>query len=1244
MNTSWRIFVDTGGTFTDCIAYDPDQNVHRVKVLSHSALRGTVARAIGSRQWVVQLNWEVKSDIFAGYRFRSLKTDFACGVIALDPETKVIQLATESESDLSGQDFEISAGEEAPILAARLLTQTRLDEPLPPIAMRLGSTKGTNALLERKGARVGLFITQGLKDLLTIGTQQRPDLFALNVQKTPPLYEKVWEVPERMDAKGEVLEPLAPDFLDAIQTSGDWDGIDAFAVALLHSYRNPAHEQQLQSQLHQHTNLPVSVSAHLAPEIKLLPRAQTAVVNAYLTPVLHAYLQGVQSHLPAGALQVMSSAGGLVGAAYFEPKDSLLSGPAGGVVGAAWAAERSGFSRILTFDMGGTSTDVARYAGQYEYQYEVEVGGAQLLSPSMAIHTVAAGGGSICSFDGEKLQVGPESAGAFPGPACYGAGGPLTITDVNLLLGHLEPESFALPISESAARTALLATKGETEIEDEVLLRGFLRIANEKMAAAIRNISVRKGFHPPDHALLSFGGAGGQHACALADLLEIEQLVIPYDASILSACGMEKAVLERFATGQVLRPYRPDDSELDELVNQLSQRALAALQQEAGTEGAGRIHQVWLNLRLQGQESSLEVPYQRGQDARPYFRERYEQLYGHWLEGREIELVSVRVSAVLENHFQPSSTVPPLPHAAKAERTHRGLPVYLWEHLKPGARIVGPALLVSEYTTVYLENNWELTLDEFQTALLHKKKTLATREKQEIDSEAVQLELFTHRFRAIAEEMGALLERTSFSVNVKERLDFSCALLDAAGNLVVNAPHIPVHLGSLGLCVRKVSEVLTLGPGDVAITNHPGYGGSHLPDITLIRAVFSEQGERIGYVANRAHHAEIGGSRPGSMPPNARTLIEEGVVLEPQYLVRNGEVQWEAISARLQNAPFPTRALDENIADLNAGLASLQIGVIQLQSLAATFGSEQVQYYMNRLQAYASHCLMRSLEPKAGLYEAREELDDGSPLAVRLVVQADQVQIDFNGSATVHPGNLNANDAIVSSAVMYVLRLLLKEDIPLNEGLMQNVALHLPNGMLNPVFSADPGACPAVVGGNVETSQRLVDTMLKALGLAACSQGTMNNLLFGNDDFGYYETICGGTGAGPGFQGCDAVHQHMTNTRITDPEIMELRYPVRLERFAIRAGSGGEGKWTGGNGVIRQIRFLESVALTILSQHRKVIPYGSQGGKGGKRGKQYVIRADGKRVDLLGIDACEMENGDRFIIETPGGGGWGESN
>lgn len=1252
MDKKWQIWIDTGGTFTDCIAFDPNGDKHTLKVLSSGRLRGQLLKKTGIRQYKFSDKWNLKHDIFRGYTFQLLgQKHTACKVESIDFANHTMSLSQDLPLPQSA-DFEITAHEEAPVLAARLMTQTPLHGTMPLLDMRLGSTKGTNALLESKGAQVTFLVTKGLKDLLVIGTQQRPHLFQLAIPEAEQLYAAVIEVDERLDADGEVIQALAKTeqnrVIQSIRT-------EAVAIAFMHAYKNPVHERQMGHALSEAGHTYISLSHALAPTIKILPRAQTALVNAYLNPVITQYLGNIQEKLAAAELLVMTSAGGLVKASLFQPKNSLLSGPAGGVVGAAKIAEQLGCTNILTLDMGGTSTDCARYDGKFDYQFLTRIGPVTFLSPALAIETVAAGGGSICYFDGNKLTVGPESAGASPGPACYGAGGPLTITDVNLLLGKLEPSAMGIPINIQAAEEALHKIRSQMERETETgyspreLLRGFEKIANEKMADAIRRISIAKGFDPKAYALLAFGGAGGLHACQIAELLEIETIILPHEGGLLSAYGIGHARIERLAEKQVLELLENYYQKIDGVVQSLSAEAFSQLQQEGFQEEEIEIVHAFVYLRFKGQESTLEIEYKNKAALLPTFREKYLALFGHYPDNRPVEVESVKLIAAnrmpsveKERKERPPFKPSPVTYQSAYLDDHP-VPVFYWKDLLEGARINGPAILLHAHSTAFIEKNWQLAVRHEKNAVIQRQKIKEEGEGQL--KEAIALELFTNRFLAIAEEMGAQLQRTAFSVNVKERLDFSCAILDAKAELLVNAPHIPVHLGSLGICARLVKEKIDLGPGDVVITNHPKYGGSHLPDVTLLSAVYTDQQELIGYVINRAHHAEIGGKRPGSMPPDARSLEEEGVVIVPQYLVKGGQIQWKDLEDLLTKAPFPTRALAENLADVNAALASLKSGADALKSLVQTHGLEKVHYYMAALQDTARQALQKSLQPFLNkTFRASEKLDDGHEIKVQVEVTDERIAMDFSGSSEVHPFNLNANISIVYSVVIYVLRLLCGRDIPLNEGLMQGVQIHLPNSFLHPDFKDDPTQCPAVVGGNTEVSQRLADTLIKAFKLAACSQGTMNNFLFGNDTFGYYETICGGVGAVEGHHGRSGVHQHMTNTRITDPEEMERRYPVRLIRFAFRAGSGGKGKWQGGDGIIRELMFLQPVEMTILSQHRKEMPYGLQGGQPGKAGQQILIRKNGGQETLHGVDSRSLQAGDRVIIETPGGGGWGKGD
>ncbi len=1245
----WQIWIDTGGTFTDCIAQDPQGRVHRLKVLSSSVIRGKVVGQPDQKTLDVEMVWPVDTDIFAGFRLQPAGQDQSALVKSVDLARNRIHLRQSIGKISPGNFVELSSNEEVPVLAVRCLTGTPLGAAFPEMEIKLGSTRGTNAILEKKGAKTAFLVTKGFKDLLLIGNQQRPDLFTVRVKKIPPLYEAVLEVDERIASDGSVIAPLSSESLLRLTAQLQKRGIQSVAIALLNSYKNPSHEQHLASYLRKAGFRYVSVSHELSGQIKLLTRAETTVANAYLDPIIHNYIHGIRAGLSNARLWIMTSSGSLVRAESFFPKDSLLSGPAGGVVGAAQQALRSGIKRILAFDMGGTSTDVSMYNGQYDYRFESHVGSYSILSPSLAIETIAAGGGSICDFDGHRLTVGPHSAGANPGPACYGAGGPLTITDVNLLLGRIDPEQFSIPLQAAASQSALdqlmkkLKKAQGRMLRSIDVLESLLQIANEKMAEAIRRISVQQGHDPKAFTLLSFGGAGGQHACALADILDMDSILVPFDAGLLSAYGIGHAAVERFEEKLILKRWNEYQNDLDVDLQHLFRKAVDRLGQEGHPVDSIRLKANLLFMRFVGQDSPIEITHQIGESPVEVFRKRYESIYGHWTD-REIEVESLRVIVVVGDATEVEKRRRLHPTRPRPRKTgwmisagkRIASPIYRWEDLKPGAVMEGPSLLVSGNSTTQIDKGWKCELDATGNALLS--RTGRRSNKKTHHAQAGELELFTNRFTAIAQEMGALLQRTSFSVNIKERLDFSCALLDADGYLVVNAPHIPVHLGSMGVCVREVRKVISMEEGDVIITNHPAFGGSHLPDVTLIKPIFFKK-KLVGYVANRAHHAEIGGSKPGSMPADARTLDQEGVIISPMYLVRKGKPRWDAVSEILTHARFPTRALQENLADLNGALASVHLGEQNLQQLCKQYGERQVRVQMSALRAYAASLLSdRILRLPKKKFAAKEFLDDGSPLVVHIHRKKKSLVIDFGNSSPVHPGNLNATKAIVQSVVLYCLRLLVDHPLPMNEGLMEPVTLILPHGLLNPDFSKTP--MPAVVGGNTEISQRLTDTLLKAFGLAACSQGTMNNFLFGNERFGYYETICGGTGASEGFTGTDAVHQHMTNTRITDPEIFEFRYPVRLIRFEVRKNSGGKGRWRGGKGVVREVQFLESLEVNLLTQHRVEKPYGLLGGKPGVTGLHLLHRKNGQRELLPGVVSVSVYPGDCLTIKTPGGGGW----
>jgi 5-oxoprolinase (ATP-hydrolysing) len=996
---------------------------------------------------------------------------------------------------------------------------------------------------------------------------------------------------------------------------------------------NPAHEQQVRDILLAAGFTHVSLSSELAPFVRILPRAQSAVANAYLTGPVSQFISDVSAPLPrdgSSTLLMMTSAAGLEPASTIKPKDLLLSGPAAGVLGALHAAQRLGHQRIITFDMGGTSTDVARLDGAAGYRFTQTVGGITLLSPSVAIETVAAGGGSICTWTPQGLAVGPESAGSDPGPACYGRGGPLTITDVNLLLGRFDPARAPIPLNREASEAKLLELLDTVHAESlrgltrEELLQQLLTLASEHMADAIRKISVLEGYAPTEYALLAFGGAGPQHACDVAERLGITTILAPHHAGVLSAVGLQEALPERFAEKQVLRLLDDVDVEVPELLSTLRSNAatqLATVAAQAHLDGAesdATFRQI-AELRLRGQDTPLQIEFTNSSNLHSDFAQRYTHLFGYAPpSGKPVELVSLRViarSAGAESHAE----------LRKEDTTV----------------VQGPLLVQDAFSTLVLADGWHGT-DHPGVGWILKKNAATSASSSATtaaDNDLATPDLMRHRFTSIVEDMGALLRRTALSTNIRERLDFSCALLDAQGQLVVSAPHIPVHLGALGVCVREVMKTCEMREGDTIITNHPAFGGSHLPDVTLITPVYHGQHHLLGFVANRAHHAEIGGKSPGSMPANATSLVEEGVVIPPMLLRRDGEVHLDAIRALLLEGPHPTRGVEDNLADLQAQLAANLLGaerLLELQRSACTVSS--MAWLLSE-----SHFLMEPFLETIPESHAEESLDDGHIIRVQLRKEGNRLQIDFTGTSPQHPANLNATPAIIRSAVLYVLRLALQADLPLNEGLLGNVDILLPEGsLLSPIFTDDAAQCPAVVGGNTEVSQRVVDTLLKAFGLQACSQGTMNNFLFGNARFGYYETLCGGTGAGADYHGGSALHSHMTNTAITDPEIIERRYPVRLRQFAIRGNSGGTGKWNGGDGIVREMEFLEPLTISLLTQHRKVAPYGVEGGGGGSCGKQTLLHADGTEEVLPSSVTRDVKLGDRLKIETPGGGAWGD--
>lgn len=1258
---SWKLFIDTGGTFTDCLAIDPEGVEHREKILSNSSIRAEIENFLSPTEVRVSFHRSFPDNFFKGCKLSFLDDTNSSYSVKKSQRDGTLIVNRPLKLSENRSSIEIRSTEEAPVLAARIITGTPPDKEFPEIDLRLSTTKGTNALLERKGANTLFLITKGFKDLLNIQNQQRPDLFSLNIRKSKPFYSKIFEIPERTDANGNILTNIQ---LEEVlkQITPMLDGIESVGICLMNSTVNSYHEQKLKILLAEAGVEHITISSDLSKEIKIVPRAVTTDINSYLAPVMNRYLNGISTSIKNDRFQVMTSNGSLVEASHYKPKDGLLSGPAGGVTGAVSIAKEVSFTKIISFDMGGTSTDVARHNKRLEYVFEHSVGDAILASPAVDIETVAAGGGSICGFDGVSLTVGPESAGAHPGPACYGNGGPLTITDINLLSGRLDPSNFHISINKKEAEKRfdeLLDRIHQTKslpLSREQVLTGLLNIANERMAQAIQKISTQKGFDPSEYALVAFGGAGAQHACAIAQKLSVTNVIVPTDAGLLSAYGLQQSKLQKITAKQVLKPLHSVKNGIQSIIDTLVSEAEKELCKQGVQKKNIKTVRKVLFLRFSGQNHSLEVDWTEAESVAGQFKKIYKNQYGHWIHDREIELETIRVVVREKTQFSIKKTLLKTSRGKQTAKPKTGhfctfihqqkqirCPVFKSRDLLPGTTLHGPVLLLEPFSTTVIEPGWKGSqLDNGSWLLTRSSRTENEPNKENKRNDAINLQLYTNRFRSAADQMGEMLQRTALSVNIKERLDFSCALLDSEGYLVVNAPHIPVHLGALGTCVRKVLQHMPIDKGDIVLTNHPKYGGSHLPDITVITPMYKKK-QRIGFCVSRAHHAEIGGKQPGSMPPDAKTLAEEGVAIPPIYLAKNGIFNWNSVENILKNCPFPSRSPELNIADLRAAVAANHRGCKEVIKLTERYGVNEVVHYMEKLKSYAAARMRATLtEMDDGFYSAIEELDNGAKISVNCTVSGETMHIDFTGSSPEQPNNLNANPSIVTSVVMYFLRILVNIPLPLNDGLLEPVSLTIPKGILNPGFSENPAECPAVVGGNIETSQRLVDTLLKAFKLTAGSYGSMNNVLFGNNSFGYYETIGGGTGAGFGFDGASAVHQHMTNTRATDPEILENRYPVRLDRYEIRTGSGGFGTWRGGEGIIRELTFLEPVTLSVLTQHRSVPPYGLNGGLPGKTGLQWIERIDGKKTILSWKDGADIEKGDRFIIQTPGGGGYGK--
>ncbi|MDP6346426.1 MAG: hydantoinase B/oxoprolinase family protein [Alphaproteobacteria bacterium] len=1133
-------------------------------------------------------------------------------------------------------------------------------------SVKMGTTVGTNALLERTGERTLLVTTEGFADVLRIGYQNRPHLFDLNVRLPEMLYDRVLEVSGRLTAQGEELLPI--DLVGAragLRAAYD-AGIRSCAVVFIHGYRYNGHENAVAELARQIGFTQVSTSHQVSPLMKIVSRGDTTVVDAYLSPILRRYIDRVAAELGGARLMFMQSNGGLTDAGLFQGKDCILSGPAGGVVGAVRTTAMAGFEKIIGFDMGGTSTDVSHFAGELERAFESEVAGVRMRAPMMHIHTVAAGGGSILHFDGARFTVGPDSAGANPGPACYRRGGPLTVTDCNVMLGKLNPDFFPhvfgpdgdqpldreVVAREFQALADRIASEGGERMTAQEVAEGFLTIAVENMANAIKKISIQRGYDVSEYVLSCFGGAGGQHACLVADALGMTRVFIHPFAGVLSAYGMGLADV------RAMREQAVEADLNDELVGQLDGR-LAGLAAEGEAElraqeiPQGRVTVLRkLHVRYQGTDTALVVPFADRPAIVAAFEEAHRQQYGFIYPAKTliVEAISAEVVGAGEAAEDPLLEAPaesreaaPVLAALSAYMAgdYHDAPMIDRNDLRPGERVDGPAILREDTATTVIEPGWLAELTARGHLVLSRVVPLPKRVAVGTDVDPVMLEIFNNLFMSIAEQMGLVLEKTANSVNIKERLDFSCAVFDRDGELIANAPHMPVHLGSMDESIKAVirQHQGQMRPGDVYVLNAPYNGGTHLPDVTVITPVFDDPGEGVlFYVASRGHHAEIGGISPGSMPPNSRTVEEEGVLIDNIKLVDQGRFLEREMRELLASGRYPSRNPDNNISDLKAKIAACEKGVQELRRVVEHFGLDVVHAYMGHVQDNAEESVRRVIDVlKDGRFEC--PLDNGSRIVVEVSIDHGDrsAKIDFTGTSAQLDSNFNAPTAVCRAAVLYVFRTLVDGDIPLNSGCLKPLELVIPDDcMLNPKYPA------AVVAGNVETSQNIVDTLYGALGRLAACQGTMNNFTFGNDRWQYYETICSGTPAGPGFAGTAAVHAHMTNSRLTDPEVLEWRFPVLLESFSIRRGSGGRGRYDGGDGTLRRIRFLEPMTASILSSRRVVAPFGLAGGGDGERGRCWVERTGGGEEELGGCDGTEMAVGDVFVIQTPTGGGFGE--
>ena len=1182
-------------------------------------------------------------------------------IVAKKPDGKIIIDKLLSENS--------DAYKDAAVAGIRRILDLKKEDKIPTdiiSSVKMGTTVATNALLERKGDRTLLLITKGFGDLLRIGYQNRPLLFDLNIKLPELLYERVVEVSERLNEKGEVVTELNEEEVRNSLIKAKSDGINSVAIAFMHSYINPDHENKIEQIAKEENFNQISVSHKVSPLIKLVGRGDTTVVDAYLSPILRRYVNQVSEELQdtkSTQLMFMQSNGGLTDANLFQGKDALLSGPAGGVVSMTQTGKQAGFNKLIGFDMGGTSTDVCHFAGEFERSFETELAGVRIRAPMMQMNTVAAGGGSILFYKDGRFQVGPESAGAIPGPASYGRGGPLTVTDCNVLLGKLNPDFFPKvfgktgdqPLNFEIVKKKFLdlsniisKEKNEPMMDIFKMAEGFLKIAVENMANAIKKISIQKGYDVTNYMLNCFGGAGGQHACNVADSLGISNVMIHPYAGVLSAYGMGLAEIRSIREGHFEKNIT-NILDADNLIEILSSQAKKDLNDQDISD-ASIILLKNAFLHYKGSHQNLEIKFDTPENMRKSFEQEHKKRFGFFVEDREIFIEMLTVEAVgkkTENYdfLNPNtSTTKANPIAFKkmyVNGSEINTPIYKRDELIIGQNISGPAIIVEATGTNIIDDGWSGTLDKHYNLILSRVEEKKLQKGIGTSVDVVMLEVFNNLFMNIAEQMGATLANTAYSVNIKERLDFSCALFNNEGSLVANAPHVPVHLGSMSEAIKTVVRLNknNIYPDDVFVLNAPFNGGTHLPDVTVITPVFDKNGkEIIFFVASRGHHADIGGKTPGSGPPDSKHIEEEGVLIDNFKLFDKGIFREQEMRKILSSGKYPCRNIEHNMADLAAQVAANKTGIHEINSMIDQFGIETVHAYMNHVQDNAEESIRNAIvNLKQGEYEY--ELDNGEFIRVNVKIDKKNREaiIDFTGTAPKNPFNYNAPMAVCYAVILYVFRTLVGNNIPLNEGCFKPIKIIIPNNsMINAKYPS------AVIAGNTEVSQLTCNALFGALGVIAGSQATMNNFIWGNDTIQNYETICGGTGAGPNFHGTSAIQTHMTNTRSTDPEVLETRFPVRLEEFSIRKNSGGKGKFNGGDGVTRKLRFLEPMTVTTLCSHRRVKPFGLNGGSPGDCGKEWLERTDGSILNLNGNDSCEVEPNDLFVMQTPGGGGFGE--